>query len=290
MKEFKIGDKDPYIKLIQRTLGETLKINIAADGDFGSVTAGHLRTWQGKNGLAQTGTFDGPTAGLMTAYIERRFLKESDFNDAAVKIGVEVACVKAVQLVESRGSGYLADGRQVILFERHWFFKLLNEKLTKQPNAAKEICGRLQLSVAAGQSFDAVLKAHLIEKYGDIYAGTPGGYRGGAAEHDRIERAKAIDLECALQSASWGLFQIMGFHFKTLGYNGVRDMVADYDIGERQQLLSFCDFIRADNRLLSSLKNKDWATFAKAYNGPGYATNRYDIKMANAYLEAKSKP
>lgn len=31
------------------------------------------------------------------------------------------------------------------------------------------------------------------------------------------------------------------------------------------------------------LKNKDWAAFAKGYNGPEYAVNKYDVKMKDAY-------
>lgn len=33
----------------------------------------------------------------------------------------------------------------------------------------------------------------------------------------------------------------------------------------------------------NELQRKDWAGFARGYNGPGYAKNRYDIKLANAY-------
>jgi hypothetical protein len=29
--------------------------------------------------------------------------------------------------------------------------------------------------------------------------------------------------------------------------------------------------------------NKDWAKFARGYNGPGYAQNAYDVKLAQAY-------
>ncbi len=33
----------------------------------------------------------------------------------------------------------------------------------------------------------------------------------------------------------------------------------------------------------NALKNKDWGTFARLYNGPAYAQNKYDIKLAEAY-------
>ena len=35
--------------------------------------------------------------------------------------------------------------------------------------------------------------------------------------------------------------------------------------------------------MAEALRKKNWAAFAKAYNGPGYAKNQYDTKLAAAY-------
>ena len=35
--------------------------------------------------------------------------------------------------------------------------------------------------------------------------------------------------------------------------------------------------------MLKALKAKDWAGFAKMYNGPNYQINDYDTKLAAAY-------
>jgi hypothetical protein len=35
--------------------------------------------------------------------------------------------------------------------------------------------------------------------------------------------------------------------------------------------------------LIDEIQNKDWAGFAKKYNGPAYAQNQYDVKLASAY-------
>ena len=40
---------------------------------------------------------------------------------------------------------------------------------------------------------------------------------------------------------------------------------------------------------LKELKEKDWAGFARKYNGPGYAQNAYDQKLRNAYENFKGK-
>ncbi len=48
-------------------------------------------------------------------------LQVQDFKDTAADLGVGVAQVKAVQSVESAGSGFIEDGRPVIRFEAHVF-------------------------------------------------------------------------------------------------------------------------------------------------------------------------
>lgn len=180
-------------------------------------------------------------------------LTEIDYNTAATLLGVELACVKAVTKVESRGSGFLSSGEPKILFERHWMYKLLKAKTGKEPELS-EVCNP---------------KA--------------GGYQGGAAEHIRLNTAVTIDRECALQSASWGLFQIMGFHWRTLGYASVQKFINDQYDSEAKQLGTFVKFLLINPGMLSALRSKDWAKFAKLYNGPDYAKNNYDTKLSEAY-------
>jgi hypothetical protein len=182
-------------------------------------------------------------------------LTENDYKQAAEILGVEVACVKAVTKVESRGSGFLPIGAPVILFERHWMYKLLKAKLGKEPALS------------------------------DVVDPKAGGYKGGTAEHTRLEKAVAIDRECALQSASWGLFQIMGFHWKALGYTSIQAFVNAQYRSEGSQLDTFVKFILINPSMHKALKAKDWAKFAKLYNGPDYKKNNYDTKLSAAYKE-----
>ena len=58
---------------------------------------------------------------------------------------------------------------------------------------------------------------------------------------------------------------------------------------EKDQLEAFEGFVRA-NGLADELQRKDWAGFASRYNGPGYAANQYDVKMAEAYARLKATP
>lgn len=181
-------------------------------------------------------------------------LTEIDYRNAASVLGVEVAAVKAVTKVESRGSGFLPSGEPKILFERHWMYKLLKAK-------------------------------GITPVVSDVCNPSAGGYQGGAAEHLRLNRAVQIDRECALQSASWGLFQIMGFHWKALGYASVQKFVNDQYDSEAKQLGTFVKFLQVNPGMIAALKTKDWAKFARLYNGPDYASNSYDSKLATAYKE-----
>lgn len=185
-----------------------------------------------------------------------------DYKKAAQTIGVEEAAIKAVATTESNSNGFILDpesGKQIpkILFERHVFFKRLRD-------------------------YTPLKSAELMAKYPDIVNSASGGYKGGMAEHERLDRAVAIDRKTALESASWGAFQLMGYHWAALGYASVQAFVNDM-YTEQGQLDGFIKFIQADKRLVKALKDKDWVSFARIFNGPAYAKNSYDVKMKQAY-------
>jgi len=185
-----------------------------------------------------------------------------DYKKAAQTLGVEEAAVKAIASVESAGSGFILDpvsGKQVpkILFERHIMFKRLRDNTP-------------------------INSADMAAKYPDIINPTPGGYKGGIAEQERLDRAEQIDRVTALESASWGAYQIMGFHWKALGYPSVQAFVNEA-YTEEGQLNLFIKFVKASPNVLKALKAKDWKAVALAYNGPSYAQNNYDTKLKAAY-------
>jgi len=100
----------------------------------------------------------------------------------------------------------------------------------------------------------------------------------------QFEEAAALDESAAIQAASWGAFQIMGFHFEALGYGSPQAMRADMD-DEQGQLNAFVQFVQADIRLVEALKRHDWHTFAAFYNGPGQI-DVYAGRIAEAYARA----
>lgn len=187
-------------------------------------------------------------------------LTEEAIREAANNLGVDVACVKAVAEVESLGNGFNSTGMVKILFERHKFYKFIAQKY-------------------------GVPKANqLAAMHPDICSPKAGGYTSSTAtEHKRLDKAIAIDRECAMKSASWGRFQVMGFNYAAAGFANVEDFCVAMWKSEDEHLRAFVNFIKADANMRRHLKNRNWAAFANAYNGPAYAQNKYDTKLAAAY-------
>lgn len=180
-------------------------------------------------------------------------LSEYGLSGAANMLGCGEAEILSVIQVETSGCGFLKDKRPAILFERHVFSRLtLGEYDVAHP---------------------------------EISSAAPGGYgAGGAHQYDRLAAAMALDENAALRSASWGIGQLMGFNAELVGYkvNGVRGMIAAFCDHEDAQLLAFARFCKVMG-IDDELRSKDWAGFARRYNGPGYRGNRYDERLAAAY-------
>ena len=191
-------------------------------------------------------------------------LTDEQLRAEAWAAGLEYAALRAVAEVESRGAGFLPDGRPVILFEGHIF--------------------RRELS-AAGKNPDdyAAGRENIIHLRPDASQ-----YRGGAAEHARLGEAAEIDREAALKSASWGLFQIMGFNWGASGFSSLQSFINAMYRNEAAHLHAAVEFIKS-RKLTEALQRRDWAAFARGYNGAGYAANQYDVKLARAYEEAREK-
>jgi hypothetical protein len=177
-------------------------------------------------------------------------LSAQGIQACADKLSVKPAELWAVLQVETRGCGYFADRRPAILFERHIFSRRTQGRFDQQAP--------------------------------DLSNPKAGGYASGPAEYPRLERARALDARAALESASWGLGQVMGYHASDLGYGSVEQFARRMMASEDEQLAAMATFIQ-HNGLDKALRNHDWAAFARVYNGAGYAKNQYDKKLATAY-------
>lgn len=183
-----------------------------------------------------------------------RRLAAGDFDAAARELQCEAAAVRAVAEVESGGrTGFDDAKRPKILFEIHHFKRLTG--------------GRYDRS-----------HPHLSAPYKSPL-------RRASYKKDQwvvIREAFALDPDAAVKSASWGMFQVMGFNHELVGWKSVRQFVYDMYESEAQHMRAFLGFCRGNN-LVRHIRSKSWASFARGYNGEDYASNNYHTKMANAY-------
>jgi len=114
-------------------------------------------------------------------------------------------------------------------------------------------------------------------------SGPQGGYGRYSAQYPKLYRAATLDEPAALKSASWGAFQILGENFADCGYTSVETFVDAMLANETNQLNAFVAFVNKNSTLKKALKDKDWTTFARIYNGPDYQKNHYDTNISNIY-------
>lgn len=250
----------------------SLNLLHGASGEFDAETERAVIEFQNNSGLVADGIVGEKTWTTLLAQtqpeqnaVANLWLGDQDFEDAAKEAGVALPAMKAVYKVESNGSGFI--GRQPkILFEGHIFWSRL-EKAGLRP-------------VELQRGNEDILYPKWTKTY----------YLGGAREHQRLKRAQVIHSDAALESTSWGLFQILGYHWKALGYDSVTDFTNRMAKHESEQLGAFVRFLNInkvrDGRTLAAvLRDNDWSTFAYAYNGPRYRENRYDDKLREAFRQ-----
>ncbi|WP_110970785.1 N-acetylmuramidase domain-containing protein [Pseudomonas huaxiensis] len=259
------GDRSQAVRDLQRKLND-LGAKLVADGVYGAGTEAAVRAYQLRIGLVADGIAGPKTLAALQGADCRLLLQNADLVRAATRLRVPVAAVYALNEVESKGRGFLDNGKPVILYERHIMYRQLQ--------VARTDVDVLQLQQRA---------AELAAKYPALVNPSPGGYIGGTAEHQRLTSARQLDDTAALESASWGAFQIMGFWWQRLGYTSVQDFVAGMSRSESEHLEAFVRFIETDPALHKALKALKWATVASLYNGPDYKRNLYDVKLQRAF-------
>jgi hypothetical protein len=180
-------------------------------------------------------------------------LDENDYADAAAALNCEVATIKAVTSIEAPRGPFDPDGRPAILFERHVFHRLTN---------------------GAHDASDP-----------DISNASQGGYGHYSEQYAKLIRAAQLDYTAALESCSWGAFQIMGEDHRAAGFQDVDSMVVAMQTNAAAHLAAFVSFIKAGRNLPGAIQRKDWKAFAFNYNGAGYASSNYDGRLAEAYAK-----
>ncbi|MDE6510891.1 MAG: N-acetylmuramidase family protein [Muribaculaceae bacterium] len=183
-------------------------------------------------------------------------LTEEDFKSVAEELGVEVAAIKAVVKIEAgpKLQGFWAPGVPVANYVQSLYNK-----------------------------YSAKTKGRKVD------AKVPSGLSGYALkEWTSLTNARKKNADAADMGTYWGMFQIGGFNYKLCGCKSVQEMVEKVCESEFSQLEMFAVFIR-NSGMLDALRKKDWAAFARKYNGPSYAKRGYHTRMAKEYANYKNE-
>ena len=177
----------------------------------------------------------------------------------ARRIGVEPEALAAFIDVESGGKGFdESTGKILIQFEPQWFRK--------------------------------------FEPYAPSGKWSVNGIERQKKEWESFNDAWKISPQSAMMATSIGIGQVMGLHWKRLGYYSVNEMWDDAKKGEDRQIFQMAEYIRTDPVLIDALRRKDWHTVATRYNGARYkemakkwGREPYDISMKKAYEKYKTQ-
>lgn len=175
---------------------------------------------------------------------------DADILVLASRLGCTVKQLKAVSIVESGGKAYDDNGRPKILYERHLFHRATDGKWSNAPYSNK----------------------------------VGGGYK--ESSWDKLTAAACLDVEAAFGSVSWGKFQVLGKHWKVLGYPSALEMAYSTVRSEAASYDMLARYIEVNNlkpalaRL--STNPEDNEAFAKGYNGSQFKKFSYDTKLAKA--------
>lgn len=183
-------------------------------------------------------------------------LTDADFKRVASRLGVEVAAIKAVVVIEAgpKMEGFWAPGVPVVNFDRSMYNRYRGKVKSPKGNPSEKV--------------PSGLKGYPLQEW------------------TQLVTARRTNVDGANMGTFWGMFQIGGFNYKLCGCASVAEMVRLMCHSELEQLELFATFL-INTGMVTDLKNKNWAAFAKKYNGPSYARRGYHTKMANAYARFK---
>lgn len=189
-----------------------------------------------------------PEADPATRYSK---LTDEDFRIVAEELGVEVAAIKAVVSIEAGTAmkGFWAPGVPVVNFERSMYNRYRNS--VRSPGSK-------------GEKVPQGLAGYALQEW------------------TQLVNARKVNADAANMGTFWGMFQIGGFNYRLCGCESVGEMVTLMSYSELEQLELFATFIE-NAGMLPDLKAKNWAGFARKYNGASYARRGYHTKMAAAY-------
>jgi len=174
-------------------------------------------------------------------------INKQELSELSESFGIPVPSIQAIIEVESAGEGFdKVTGKIKIQFEPSWFKRL-----------SKLFGGLWSINKVDVQSKEWLA-------FNDAFSKNP---------------------DKAMESTSWGSMQVMGFHWKRLGFNSVGELVNFAKESERNQVWLGLKFLQTDKVIYQAILKKDWKTVAYRYNGANYKINNYDSKLDRAEMK-----
>lgn len=174
----------------------------------------------------------------------------------AERLDIDPAVAVAVLATEANGEPFGPDGRLLIRFENHLFYRYW------------------------GQQHEAQFRQHFAFNPDEQWKGhqwrpdenaTWQAFHGNQkAEWQVLDFARRLDEQSALRSLAMGAPQIMGFNHASIGYTTVQAMFHAFCSDVRAQLTSLFRFMEV-NSLVDAVRRGEYLAFAKVYNGIGQA-------------------
>lgn len=203
------------------------------------------------------------------ADLKAKAVTDAQLEDFSLTLGdnTGTARIRAVAEVESGGFGWYDTGHVKILYERHKFWTYNDDKTAPKSTFFNYPRG-------GNYTIDAN-KNDINDSW------------------EKLLRACEYDPLAAFMSVSMGKFQVMGFHYKILGFKTPWDMLLSLVSEESNHYNLLVKYIIANNLKSAFLKingsAENCVPFAKGYNGSQYAKFNYDVKIAKACLKFKNK-
>ncbi|MCM1293744.1 MAG: N-acetylmuramidase family protein [Bacteroides sp.] len=234
---------------------------------FKIVFASAVGLWIASPAVASTPETDELTDSIETSTPPDRIIRltEDDYREVAEELGVETAAIKAVVDIEAgkQHQGFFAPGKPLVNFDLSMFRQFARKNGINLSRYSK--------------SHSTVFASPNARRYGSTQA----------AQQERLRLARTIDNRTGIEGTFWGMFQIGGFNWKLCGCSNIEEFVEKMSRSERDQLELFAQFIK-NSGMLPALKSKNWAQFARRYNGASYASRGYHTRMASAYARHKA--
>ena len=174
-------------------------------------------------------------------------ITENEYNHLALEFGISKSKVKAIDFVESNGQGFdPKTGKIKIQFEPHYF-----KRISRLVSGLWTL-NKVDIQVREWEAFNDAMKRNST---------------------------------AAMESTSLGRMQVMGEHWKRLGFKSVGDMWDFAKDSEMNQLWLGLKFIETDKKLFQAVQKWDTKLVAYYYNGKNYWIKGYDKKLTAAELK-----